>query len=431
MTPTAIGFAIFACLALINRRLGGSVLYPPAQFSLLWAALLGISLFTTDGIFPLSGNAVVIFAIGGLAFSVGGAMRLVADQPRPTCGVPPDAHRVSRAVATLLTAGLAGLVVLFPVFWNYVLSLANPGFSNLWLAIRSGAIAAAEAPGQRAWLAVFLDNATLVAILLALTAMAYYGERGTSRLVAVGLVLVATAYSLVTGSRSGGSIVLLGSFGIRLMKRRRFSWRLTAAGVAAVLLMYVPVTLLRTVKGGDPLATSMDDARLTGDTAILYSVGSLSAFDVYLASPSTMPDTWSIRYAVLRAANRLGFNVVAPSIHMSYVTVGPKGPVNTYTMYFAYYPEFGMAGVILFSALVGYALVWLHSVAAVRQGCFLVLYGLSFNELCKSGFSEGFFMSLNMWLKAAAYCVVLYLLQRASSRRDDRQRVPEAAICCE
>jgi oligosaccharide repeat unit polymerase len=430
MTAAVAGLGILAFLALLNYRLGGSVLYPPAQFALIWAVLLGASLFTAGSIFPLSVNAVTVFAVGAVAFSAGGALRLAIEQRTPSRETHPAERPIGRAVAVLLPAGLAALVALFPVFWQYLLSLADPRFDNFWWAIRSGVIAAAEVQGQKPWQQVLLDNITVAAVLLALTAMAHYGERGTSRLVALALVLVATIYGFATGSRAGGAMVLLGSLGIRML-RGRVSWRHAVAGLALVAAMYVPLTLLRAAKGGDVLSMAGDDMRVVGDTGLLYTVGPLAAFDAYLASPSTLTDTWSIWYFFQHAANRLGFDVVAPSTHMGYVVVGPQGATNVYTMYFAYYPEFGMAGVIVLSALVGFVLVWLYRAAGARGGCLLILYGLAFNEICKSGFNEGFFVGLNMWLKAGAYCLAIYGLQRISVRRAAAPRFTTLGLCCE
>ena len=193
-------------------------------------------------------------------------------------------------------------------------------------------------------------------------------------------------------------------------------------------VMYVPLTLLRTAKGGDVFSIAASDGRMLGDMALLYTVGPLAAFDAYLQSPSTLTETWSISYFFLHAANRLGFNITAPSTHLGYVVVGPQGTTNVYTMYLAYYPEFGIAGVIVLCAIVGYTLVWLYRQASARGGSMLLLYGLAFNEICKSGFNEGFFMGLNMWLKAVAYCLAPCLLGKALSGAQKRAP-PRKATC--
>jgi oligosaccharide repeat unit polymerase len=198
-----------------------------------------------------------------------------------------------------------------------------------------------------------------------------------------------------------------------------------------VLLMYVPITLLRVAKGGDVMSIAEGDVRVVGNTALLYTVGPLAAFDAYLQNPSSLSETWSISFFFLHLANRMGFNVAAPSTHLGYVAVGPAGATNVYTMYLAYYPQYGMAGVVVLSAIVGYALVWLYCCAAARGGYVLVLYGLAFNEICKSGFNEGFFFSLNMWLKAVVFCLALYALGRISSGHVSVPQPERLRVCCE
>ena len=431
MIATSVGLAILVALAVLNFRLSGSVLYPPTHFAVIWAVLLAISLVFADSIFPLSVDAVTVFAIGAVAFSAGGAVRLVFEQRRPREYGSAAPQPVNSAVERLLRAGLIGLVLLFPVYWRYVLSLADQRFSNIWWAIRSGSIAQSEFQGQKPIEQLFFDNVAVAAILLALAAMTHLGERGSSRLVAFGLIATATAYNMATGSRAGAAMVLMGAWGIQMMKRGRFFWRYVVVGLLGALLMYLPIALLRMTKSGDVGSMAASDMRVVGDTAILYTVGPLVSFDAYLQNPSSLDETWSISFFFLRAANRLGLDVHAPSTHLGYVSVGQAGASNVYTMYLAYYADFGMAGVILLSAIVGYGLVWLYSAASSRGSYLLILYGLAFNEICKSGFNEGFFNGLNTWIKAGLFCAALYGLQRISSSTVTTGRPERLSVCCE
>jgi oligosaccharide repeat unit polymerase len=322
----------------------------------------------------------------------------------------------SRFVIYLLAIALIVLVALFPAFWREMLSLADPRFRNIWWGIRSGVIALSEVQGQKSWQLFFYDNITVVAILLALLAMVHYGERGTSRLVAWGLLLAATLYNLATASRAGAATVLVSTVGIRIMQRGRVSFRHVIAGLVAVVVMYVPLTLLR-AGDGDPVSMAATDLKVVSDGALLYTLGPLTAFDAYLASPTTLPDVWSVSYFFLHAANRMGFDVSAPSTHVGYVLVGPNSATNVYTMYFAYYPEFGWIGVIGFSAAVGYLMTWLYQAARAKGKYLVLLYGIGFSEICVSGFNEGFFMALNLWIKAAAFCLLITVLERMCGAR--------------
>jgi len=416
MLAAAVGAGIVSLLAVLNLRLGRSALYPPAQFALIWSGLLVLSVAFSGAYYPLSVESVSLFCTGALAFSAGGALRLaVRDSSRsPYRHRPPGipARFVHRALAVSFVA----LLFLFPVFWRHILSLADPHFRNIWWGIRSGVIALSEIQGQKSWENFFFDNVTVVSILLALTAAAHYGERGMSRLVAFGLLIVATLFNLTTASRSGAATVLVGALGVRMIKRGRVSRRHLVAGIAGFAIMYVPLTLLRS-GSGDPMAIALDDVSVVGDSILLYTVGPLAAFDAYLRNPAALTETWSVSYFFSHAANRMGFDVSAPSTHLGYVMVGPNSATNVYTMYLAYYPEFGWAGVIVLTAAVGYLMVWLYQAASSRRNYWLILYGIGFNEICKSGVNEGFFFGLNMWIKAAAFCAVLAALERVSAAR--------------
>ncbi|MCC6587328.1 MAG: oligosaccharide repeat unit polymerase [Bryobacterales bacterium] len=414
MTVSAVGAVILLLMTVVNLRLGESVLYPPALFTLIWTALLGVSLVFTGSYFELSADSVSIFCVGAFAFSAGGALRLLLQERR-------DEHRpaiapvsLPRAVDYLLAASLVILLFILPIFWNHILSIANPRFTNLWWGIRSGVIALSDTQGQKSWAQFFFDNVTVVSILLALTAVVHYSDRVSSRIVAVGLLVVACAFNFLTGSRSGVAMVLLGALGVSMMKHRGLSLKHMVAGAIGVFLMYAPITLLR-AGSNSLLGAATQDLTVLGNTFLLYTVGPLAAFDAYLHSPATLPQTWSISYPFLWAASRMGFDVVAPSTHVGYMAVGPYGATNVYTMYFAYYPDYGWLGVVFLTAFVGYGTVWLYRVAAELEGYYLILYGLAFNEICKSGFNEGFFIGLNIWVKAGAYFLTLRIAQKIAS----------------
>lgn len=416
MIPSTIGAVTLGVLAALNLRLGRSALYPPAQFALFWSALLALSAASSTVYFPLSVQCVSMFCAGAVAFSAGGllAMLIHGKSARPV--VYYDEVIPAPAIKRFLTVSLVTLLALFPFFWSHILSLADVRFRNVWWGIRSGVIAASELQGQKTWEAFFYDNITVAAILLALIAMVHYGERGQSRVVAAGLVAVATIYNLATGSKSGAATALIGTLGIRMMKRGRVSAKHVLAGVLGVLVMYVPLTLLR-AGDGNPLSIAGSDLRIVGDIALLYTAGPLTAFDAYLNDPSTLTETWTVSHFFLHAANRMGFDVIAPSTHVGYVMVSPGSETNVYTMYFAYYPEFGWIGVIFFSAFVGYIAVWIYEAAILRRNYIILLYGLSFHLICTSGFNEGLFMGLNFWIKAAICCVVLNAFERRFQAR--------------
>lgn len=425
MTAALEGIAVLSLLAVLNWELGRSVLYPPTLFVLLWLGLLFGSVLSGGRFLGLSVASVSVFGIGAAALSAGGALRLIFETETPR-GVAEEEQPTAPRLSRLLGGGLVLLVLFFPLYWRHMLSIADPRFSKLSLGIRSGMIALGEVQGPKSLSQFFFDNITIAAILLALTAVAHYGEGRTWRVIAPGLVVVATLYNLATGSRAGAASVLLGAVGIRLMKRGGFTWRHVAAGALGVLVLFVPLTVLGSTQSGGVLA----QMQAVGDRILLYMVSPLIAFDVYLKNPAAVGETWNIFYFFLHAANRLGFDVVAPSIHLRYVNVGPQLSMNVYTMYFAYFPRFGIAGVVVLSGLVGYMLVWLYAAASSRRDYLLILYGLAFNEILRSGFTEGFFLGLNLWVKAAAYCLGLYWLHRYASSRAGRRTLRPTSVCC-
>lgn len=430
MIPTAVGLSILILLVCVNWRLGKSFLYPPTQFSMVWCVLVGLSLLIGTDYFPLSVLSICIYCLGAFAFSAGGAVRSLISHERSTWEQPDV--RYGRNLNRALTFSFIALLAVLPYFWMYMSSLADPKFRNFWWGMRAGVIAAAEAQGMKNWQQTLFDNITILATLLAFTATAHFGERLFSRVTACGLITLATLYNLGTASRAGAASVVLGCLGIRMIRLGRLSvWQLVT-GTVGVLVMYVPITMLRAT-GGNMVEIAASDVSFLSDTAMLYTAGPLTAFDSYLQHPTSLPDTWSVSFFFLHAANRMGFDVYAPSTHVGYMAIAPSTTTNLYTMYFAYYPDFGILGVVVFAGLVGYLLVWLYQAASSYKDYLLVLYAFAFDGICKSGMNESFILALNQWLKAAAYCLVLYAVHRAWQDKAPSPAVPsrleEEATC--
>src|SRR5580700_1756823 len=143
MTSLAFSLALWV-LALVNRRIGHSLLYPPAAFSAIWAALLlGLTL-SGDLFYPVLTTTHCVYLLGALSFSAGGlyCMKRMKGVRRPTKSLMPYSHRT---VIRVVTISLVLLVVCFPLYWKFLERLSTAsGYSNPWIAIRAKSVALAD-----------------------------------------------------------------------------------------------------------------------------------------------------------------------------------------------------------------------------------------------------------------------------------------------
>ena len=401
----------------INLRVGRSILYPPALFCAVWSTLLAALLLCGDKFFPVSAQALMIYLAGAAAFSIGGALRGVSGGlvPAPRRGARSNESRILRRWLVLMCAAL---VVCFPFYWEYLKAIAaTVRMADFWWAMRAGTIAQGELSGAKDASALFYDNLAILAIFAALTAVAHQGENRIRRWHAVALITLGLAYNLATASRSGGMLLVVAAVGITLIRGRSFRFRTVLILTLGFCIVFVPAAVLMK-KGGDPNGGFLDNVVSISDMVILYAVGPIVAFDMYLQSPASVDATWTIYRVYLQTMNRLGANVTVPSLHTGYVMVAPGKFTNVYTFYFSYFPSFGILGVVILTAVIGYGLAALYSSARTGRRTAVFFYGIGFYQICVTGFNEGFLLGANMWLKAALYCFFLYRILPLMRRRE-------------
>lgn len=424
----AFALAIFA-VALVNLWVGRSLLYPPALFALTWAGYLTAAWASEGTYVPVSADALLLFLGGVVALSVGGLMVSLLESRRAPAPSP-SACRRPLAVRRLIDAGCLLVILALPVRFARLQQLEGRGSldilsSDFWVRVRVSSIREWDA-GTVSWLGLS-DNLVLLALFVALAAVADDVSARALRLRTVVIVPVALFYQLSTASRSSGMALVCGLIGIAWLTSGRWTLRSATLGTFGALVVFSCAAVFMN-KGGRLDAGLAENVKSVAEVGVLYAVGPIVAFDHAYGDPAAVPPVWSIGYSLIQVANKLGAGIALPSIHAVYTRVAPGYWMNVYTLYFAYVPDFGVAGALGLLFVVGAVLTWAFRRARAGDPRARLLYATTLSAILMSGFNEQLFMNLSFFAKAAAFSLLLYGLPALEGvrPRSARSRTPSA-----
>ena len=112
---------LLAILAWLNRKVGGTFLYPPAIFAAVWAALLLLLAASGATFNPLSYEVLAFYLGAAVAFSIGGLLGLSIYSRKQHAGASPLSVRQKSRIRKILDLGLIAVMVSVPstgsTFW--------------------------------------------------------------------------------------------------------------------------------------------------------------------------------------------------------------------------------------------------------------------------------------------------------------------------
>ncbi|MGZ6970682.1 MAG: O-antigen polymerase [Thermoanaerobaculia bacterium] len=411
----AVAAAALLVLAITNVAIGRSLLYPSSVLATAWTASLFWLLLVGSRFFPLCPTTLGIFLVGAASLSVGGL--LVSLFRGRSQGFRETRVRSERAVSRLLDVGFWICVLALPNRVMRLKALAGPEAGGdllspvFWVSVRRASLA--EADQNR-----LSDNIILLAGFLALAALADDVSRKRLRVRTAGLIALAIAYNVMMAGRASAIVLIAGMVAAAWMASGRVPWKAAALSLVAAALVFSLAAVLQH-KGGSVTASAAENVAGTWKSFELYGLGGIVAFDHTVRNPNDIPPVWSVTRSFTQMANKLGGHFELPSLHAGWSRVSNGEWMNVYTMYFAYFPRFGWAGVVAFPFILGVALTWCFRSAQAGDPRARLVYAAAVAGLVLSAFNEEFFMNLSFLLKATAFSWVLYglpLSPRAFSR---------------
>lgn len=389
-------------LAGICLTLDRSTLYPPFIFSGVWALTLLSFLFFGGEYFPISDHALVIYASGSLFFFLGGAASKQIYKVN-------EKNRIisSRIFLVSDTIGLSillnSLFVILVFSMLYVL-LQNQDFSLNLAEILDRRRVGIDSSGQLKELSFVRNIPVFGSIMLILIQIAYSQSPLRNWRFLILFVLTALAGIASTGSKGIILSLLLVAFFIDSTKKGVLDIRNLFIVIIFGMAVFISGLVFFSY-GFLSSGESFDDVffkNFHSLTSILfdYWLGSSVAFSKFLDEPNSFLLTQSLSRSFLELANNFGANIPLPSLHADYVCVSlSQCGINTYTLYFSIYGDFGWAGVIIGMFLFGYISTQIYLLAKRGFPYFIAIYAILLFSLVMSFHAELFISNLNYILK--------------------------------
>jgi oligosaccharide repeat unit polymerase len=406
---TGIAACVLGVLCLVNRRIGGSFAYPPTVFSGWWALLLGAVAVSGDSFYPLSTITLCIYLIGPLFFALGG---LLVINRKPTIPVRCVAIEESSSVPSkVVVMGIVILSAALPTYYAYIARIsASSGSRDFWYGVRAAMVRRGErtAFDLRASL---LDNLVTLSILILFIAWLSLLQRRRASRLQLGLAfMLALVYNLMRASSSAIALSLPTLIGMRWVRTGRIGRTSLILLTIVFLIAFSAVSILLSKGGANARLPLADNLPALVELIPTYTLGGVVGFDRVAVNPNSIPPTWDILRFFKLNANRLGASFSVPRLHAAYTMTSRNRITNVYTIYFAYYPEYGLLGVAVIMALLGAVVSKIYLRARAGGAQATIFYGLMFSGLILSGFLECFFLNLDFLLKCFVFTFLVYRL---------------------
>jgi hypothetical protein len=190
-------------------------------------------------------NTLSIYVLGAMAFTFGGALRLVSLRVNARQHVVSDAQQC--AASRFVVLGIIILILAFPFYWQRLQELsAASHYSDFWRGVRqqtSSGLVGEPSFGAYEYLMG-------LASFLALVAVHHDDGSRRSRGRTAIVIAIALTYHFLTAARLGAMTTLFGIIAVSRMRSEKVNWRLwCASGLLLLVVFAVPAVLLQ--KGGD------------------------------------------------------------------------------------------------------------------------------------------------------------------------------------
>jgi len=385
-----------------------NALFPPVLFCGTWSLILAGLLVAGRALYPVSDYALLVFAVGAVAFSLGSLSVLCL------CGEAISSTQRTEGTRPLtrlaLDVALVMLIAAFPLYLRTALDIAGTGELGLILsAVRRELVESGDNP-----FGPVASNLNVLAPLIAI-AMCYETDGSWSRrLRAITATILALAYNSLTGSK-GGLFLLVILFFLAQIRAQRLK-----VGHAAAAFAFLVSGLMAMILAVNFAGFSFDDAtsmtRDVATSAASYVLGAPVSFGMIAEQPDTLASSENIGRFFVESARSLGLHVDVPSIFEQYTLIGPGISNNTYTIYFSYFKDYGWCGMVLLILTLGMMLsvVWRRAMRGAPVA--VLMYSILCKDIVQSFYAESFYISLNSLIKSFALFWFLYTFLPALRR---------------
>jgi oligosaccharide repeat unit polymerase len=139
-------------------------------------------------------------------------------------------------------------------------------------------------------------------------------------------------------------------------------------------------------------------------------------------------NTFPITGYFTRALNKFGFHLEDPIPFLENIAVNSSFSINAYTIYFSYYADYGLPGVLLFMCFFGFLTTLIFRKSSVNDPVYVLLFGLALYCILTSFFADFFILEMGFWFKAFVVGILFYRVVPAVVKYRQRAVVTPAAL---
>jgi oligosaccharide repeat unit polymerase len=398
------GFALLV-MALMNFCVCKSVLFPPFVFCASWSMVIFGLEAVKDIYYPVTSRTLWIYVAGAIAFSAGGFIAALLKLPGSkveTGGETP--HYIN----ILLTGTLIAALLLLPLYWQYLMELTGGISGNFWKQLRTATLERENSDEPMSAPLNLTVSLIPVFSILAMVGVYEFCRSGKQLLRTAALVITALLYQLGSTARSQVLTLLLGLFSCIWFRYPRRAMKWGAIGAVAFALLFGVNQISMEKVGARADAPLVENIPKVVEGLALYSEGSLVAFETAVRNPGLIPNNSKLYRYFIRTLNRLGMNIEQPTAFLPFTPISNEVTVNVYTIYFAYYMEYGLLGTMILMAGLGLITTYIFRKASTNDPQNVLLFGSALYGILMTFFAEEFFLELGFWLKTIILSLLIY-----------------------
>jgi oligosaccharide repeat unit polymerase len=389
-------------------------LYPPFLQSIVWAAVCTLYIVWGADFPPINAYTQIIFVLGTLMFTLGGALATFGYRPTYT-PVSPSMNKAQNAY--LLALLFVSWLLVVPILLRAE-ELSSGGIGDTaFTALRYAVGVELEGYGV-------IGYALSVSLFCTIGHLVFYRSLGASRLIAA--IAPTVVYSGMFAGRTAFFTTLIAGIGVLAIMRQIRVMRALLLFLIVGFLLFVSIGIALNKAGSydESIGESLPEIV---DALQTYLLGALPAFD-YLRERSNALG-WGINTfrSVLAFGTALGIpNLEVVPLVKEFVFVPTL--TNVYTVYQPYYEDFGFTGALVFPFGFGY----LHSIAYRKSSSphgmlWIIAYAMMMYPLFMQFFQDQYFSLLSFWVQLSALLMVLVAAGKIGAN-DEIHSQPKIAV---
>lgn len=404
----------FLVLVALNYKYSKSLLYPPVIFSFVWLfSLIGL-LISGDSLFSISIETIMVYMIGGLFFSLGGFFYFSNSIKENTQKNVITLKKINKNLKFYFDAMLIIFIISSII---YALSFSEDFSNPLYFANQRRLDV--EISGTTRDFS-FIRNVSILGTFLIIT-LHIHNQDSLLKNWRYWLVFITTA---LVGSLTGSKGILINltliAFFLSSIKNNKFNLKLLfivlSIGLSSFIFGLLVLSYEYTITNQSYIESLMDNSGEIIKTVQAYWLGGLIAFNNVVENPDSLESTQNIFRGLVEIANNFGANYYVPSLHAAFTCISQfQCGINTYTIYFSYFKDYGWVGVIIGMFIYGFIMSWIYRWATQKEPVFVALYAVSANGLFFSFHAEHFFLNLNFMVKFLMFFYFTYYIVRRVS----------------